>query len=128
MALIGAAHTVEARLEAAFGEVGLSGARYGVLEHLARAGEPLSLSDLASRLSCVRSNMTQLMDRLEADGLVRRVDDPGDRRSVRAELTPLGQDRQVAGEAQMRRVQDEFGATLTKSDLGVLDRLLTRLS
>ena len=30
--------------------------------------EPLPLSQLAERCSCVRSNITQLVDRLEADG------------------------------------------------------------
>jgi len=38
----------------------------------------------------VRSNITQLMDRLEKDGLVRRRADRDDRRSVLAELTPAG--------------------------------------
>jgi len=39
----------------------------------------------------VRSNITQLVDRLEKDGLVRRRSDPDDRRSVRAALTPAGE-------------------------------------
>ena len=36
---------------------------------------------LAERLTCAKSNVTQLVDRLEADGLVRRKLDPSDRRS-----------------------------------------------
>jgi len=126
-ALIGAAHAIETRLEAALGEVGLSGAKYGVLEQLALAGEPLSLSELAGRLSCVRSNMTQLVDRLEADGFVRRVDDPNDRRSVLAELTQLGSERQIAGEAGVASVQEAFGASLTAADRTALNRLLARI-
>ena len=47
--------------------------------------------------------MTQLVDRLEADGLVRRVADPTDRRSVKAEITDEGQsDRPTAPEESMR--------------------------
>ena len=53
-----------------------------------------TLSELASRMICVRSNITQLMGRLEADGLVQREEDPHDRRCVRATLTPLGRERQ----------------------------------
>src|SRR4051812_41696848 len=78
--LIGAAHALEDRLEDALGSVGLSSAKYAVLNELVGAGQPLALSELASRLSCVRSNMTQLVDRLEGDGLVQRVQCPSDRR------------------------------------------------
>ena len=48
---------------------------------------PISLSELAEKLTCVRSNVTQLVDRLEADGLAKRADDPADRRAVRAKVT-----------------------------------------
>ena len=67
-ALLKAAAAIEARLEDALGSAGLSLPKLGVLSQLAEAGEPLPLSELAGRLSCVRSNMTQLMDRLEAEG------------------------------------------------------------
>jgi len=53
----------------------------------------MSLSDLADNQHCVRSNITQLVDRLEQDGLVRRRHDPADRRGVLAELTPPGCER-----------------------------------
>jgi DNA-binding MarR family transcriptional regulator len=89
--VLGTAHALEARLESALGRAGLSLAKIGVLSHLAAAREPLPLRELAERLSCVRSNITQLVDRLEKDGLVRRRSDPQDRRSVRAALTPAGE-------------------------------------
>jgi DNA-binding MarR family transcriptional regulator len=69
----------------------LSLAKVGVLHHLAAAGEPVPLSALAEVQKCVRSNITQLVDRLEKDGLVRRRGDPEDRRSVRAALTAAGE-------------------------------------
>src|SRR5688500_13415512 len=86
--LLSAAHALEDRLESALAQTGLSMPKLSVLTHLVEAGEPQTLSSLAERLSCVRSNVTQLVDRLEADGLVRRVADPSDRRSIRAVLTP----------------------------------------
>lgn len=100
--ILHAARAIEERTEAALATAGLSMAKQSALTKLVEAGEPLTLSDLAARLSCVRSNMTQLIDRLEADGLVRRVDDPADRRVVRAELTPLGRRRQAEGERLWR--------------------------
>ncbi len=122
-----AAHLIEDRIEQALGKVGLSMAKHGALSELAAAGEPLTLSQLAARLSCVRSNMTQLVDRLEADGLVTRLDDPDDRRSVRAELTQLGKERQQAGEKAVKRVQSEFAATLTSRERSALEAALGAL-
>src|SRR5438132_14024881 len=95
--LLETAEAVESRLEAAVSPLGLSLAKLGVLHPLAEAGAPLPLSELAQRQHCVRSNITQLMDRLEKDGLVRRRADPDDRRSVLAELTPAGEQAHAKG-------------------------------
>ena len=75
--------------------------KYSVLSELVTAGQALSLSELASRLSCVRSNMTQLVDRLESDGLVKRVSDPHDRRAVKAAITDEGRSRCEAGSLEL---------------------------
>ncbi len=88
--LIHAASLVEARLEEAVSRTGLSLAKLGVLQHLVDAGEPLPLGQLAERIACVKSNVTQLVDRLEAEGLVRRETDSEDRRIVRAVITAAG--------------------------------------
>ncbi len=88
--LLDAARAVEARAERTLFEVGLSLAKLGALRHLVIASEPLSLSHLAERHCCGKSNVTQLIDRLEADGFVARVPDPDDRRTIRAEVTPSG--------------------------------------
>lgn len=103
-----AASVIEAYAEARLATVNLSLAKQSALSQLVAAGEPLALSDVAQRLTCVRSNVTQLIDRLEADGLVQRVDDPSDRRIVRAELTPLGRERQAQGGETLRLAQDEL--------------------
>jgi DNA-binding MarR family transcriptional regulator len=125
--VLGAAHEVEARLESALDRIGLSVAKFGVLSKLAEAGEPLALGFLAERSSCVRSNMTQLVDRLEAVRLVERVNDPQDRRSIRAALTPTGRERHAEG----ARIVDEAGrqafATLSEEQRNELSCLLARL-
>lgn len=121
------AQAIEERLEAALVAVDLSVAKYSALKQLAAADEPLSLSDMAARLVCVRSNVSQLVDRLEADGLVRRVEDPKDRRCVRAALTDLGRERQAAGELRLESVKGEIVAVLSEVDRGALERALERL-
>ncbi len=126
--LMHAAQAVERRLEDALEAVGLSMAKHGVLTHLAEAGEPMTLSELAERASCVRSNITQLIDRLEAEGLVQRVDDHEDRRIIRARLTRAGVDRQAAGARAFAAVQSELGGVVSSSDRAALERLLAKLS
>jgi DNA-binding MarR family transcriptional regulator len=88
--LLDAARAVEARAEGALAEAGLSLAKLGALRHLMLAAEPLTLSQLAERHCCGKSNVTQLVDRLESDGYVARENDPEDRRTVRATVTPAG--------------------------------------
>jgi DNA-binding MarR family transcriptional regulator len=125
--LIGAGHALQSRLEAALEPLGLSLAKFGVLANLASAGEPLPLSSLAERCSCVRSNITQLVDRLEAEVLVARHTDPHDRRSVRAELTPEGRRRHAAGLAALQRTEGVILASLSPEQRETLLRLLSSL-
>lgn len=125
--LLHAAHAIQGEMEEALAGVGLSVAKHGVLKRLAEAGRALSLSELAALSSCVRSNITQLVDRLEQDGLVARVDDPGDRRSVRAQLTALGKERQRAGAARIRQVLARFSSRLSPSELALLNRVLPKV-
>src|SRR5246127_2404562 len=96
-AMVQAAHRIEARLEEALAGVGLSIAKFETLSILISQDRPISLSELAAKLVCVRSNVTQLVDRLEREGLAQRANDPADRRAVRAEVTALGRRRPGGG-------------------------------
>ena len=58
--------------------------------HLIEPERPLSMSQLAQTLSCDASNVTGLVDRLEARGLVCRQPSPDDRRVKVLQLTPTG--------------------------------------
>ena len=106
--------SVESRLESALETVGLSIAKYRALAQLARSDEPLPLSELAERCACVRSNITQLVDRLEAEGLAERTLDPQDRRCVRARLTDAGRARYAAGVKALDAAQKALFAPLKK--------------
>src|SRR6187431_974017 len=90
LSLLHAAYGAQADVESKLSGAGLSLAKLLALKALAGAGESLALGQLAERLSCVKSNITQLVDRLEADGLVSRASDPNDRRSRLAVLTDAG--------------------------------------
>lgn len=64
---------------------------YDVLWALEQAPDArLRMHELAAQTVITRSNMTRLVDRLEAAGLVTRERDPEDRRGAFARLTPAG--------------------------------------
>jgi len=123
-ALIHAAQRVEERLEEVLAGVGLSCAKFGALGVLVGQDQPISLSELAEKLTCVRSNVTQLVDRLEADGLAKRIDHPADRRAVRAEVTALGRERHATGATVVNAVLQDVAKELSAIDPQMLKSAL----
>ena len=96
--LMRAQQIVLARVEEVLRPFDLSFARYEVLMLLlfSRAGA-LPLSRLGDRLQVHPTSVTNVVDRLQAQGLVRRCPHPTDRRATLAELTEAG--RALAGQA-----------------------------
>jgi DNA-binding MarR family transcriptional regulator len=78
--------------ESAAADHALTGAQARLLSLLCL--EPLPMRRLARQLKCEPSNVTGIVDRLEARGLVERRPDPGDRRVKVAAATAEG--RKVA--------------------------------
>jgi DNA-binding MarR family transcriptional regulator len=87
-----AARYLERELDTVFRTHGLDGGGYDVLASLRRSGPPyvLSASALADATMIARSSMTSRIDRLEAAGLVVRVEDERDGRGVGVRLTERG--------------------------------------
>jgi DNA-binding MarR family transcriptional regulator len=101
---------------------GLSEGRLGVLFRLYRCGD-MALGDLADDLIMTPRNITGLVDHLERDGLVARVPDREDRRSVRARLTEAGRARIEAIWREGLEHQYEIVKGMTKDDLAQLRHL-----
>lgn len=73
--------------------VGMTGARFTLLMtlHFSR-DELLAQNEISRKLNVSRTNVTNLIDGLERDGLVERIPNPADRRVSYAQLTPSGHD------------------------------------
>lgn len=127
MALLHTASTVQAHAEVKLAAVGLSLPKLAALTALSEAGESLPLSQLAERLSCVKSNITQLVDRLEADGFVTRAGDPNDRRSRLAVLTPAGRDAYKKGTRIYEETERDLLAGLEPAEARQLAALMEKL-
>jgi DNA-binding MarR family transcriptional regulator len=124
------AHGVVMRqLEQVFARHGISEPKFNVLRSLAQApGHRLPLYMLSERLLVCRSNITALVDRLEEDGLVRRVPDPSNRRQVLAELTPAGYERLRAALPDHWENEARIMASLSAAEQQELARLLDKLT
>ncbi|GLW12220.1 MarR family transcriptional regulator [Microtetraspora sp. NBRC 13810] len=83
---------IEAVTQAVLAEHGLTFADFDVLATLRRAGRPYRLkpSTLASLSMLTTGGTSNILQRLEAAGLVAREPDPADGRSSWVRLTPLG--------------------------------------
>ena len=103
---------------------GLSESRFGVLMAVFHSpARQLPLRALAERLNVVPRTITDVVDVLERDGLVRRVADPDDRRSTRAELTEAGVARITAIQHSAIERQEALTEGLSHDQLAQLRHL-----
>src|SRR5690348_10381058 len=107
--------------------LGLTPAQERALRLIARAEEPLRMTELADRLGIVPRSLTTVIDALEQVGLVRREIDPRNRRAILLRLTERGAAvRDDLREARRRAAEDLF-APLPAADRELLGDLLARL-
>lgn len=108
--------TLDAELRAAHD---LTLAAYDVLLRLARAPDrTLRMTDLAARVLISPSGLTRRLDRLVAQGLVRRGADPEDGRVALASLTEEGLARlRAAARTHLRGIREHFTGRLTEGQL-----------
>jgi DNA-binding MarR family transcriptional regulator len=83
-------------------ELGLAPRQAKALRHL-QPDAPLAMSRLAEALHCDNSNVTQIVDRLEGDGLVERRPASHDRRVKALVLTEDG--RRMRNEVERRMTE-----------------------
>jgi DNA-binding MarR family transcriptional regulator len=113
-----------ARVDAVLRPLALSFARYELLMVLlfSRSGA-LPLNKLGARLQVHPTSVTNAVDRLEGQGLIRRLAHPTDGRTTLAQITPAG--RRVAGRATLALNAQVFGDP--GLDTGQVDTLVSIL-
>ena len=110
----------------ALAPLGLSRAQSRVVRLLADG--PLRMATIADRLAVVPRTVTDLVDGVEAAGLVARHPDPEDRRSTRVALTAGGQLLLERLEVARRESAERALGRLDPADRVVLVRLLRHLA
>ncbi len=100
----------------------------GALDILIRVSdEAASIGDLAQAAGVSSRNVTGLVDTLEKDGLVRRDQDPQDRRSVQVSITPAGKAWTQAFRRPSQLAMESVFHGFTPDDLDRLRHLCLRL-
>lgn len=116
-------------VDAVFAEAGLERAEFDVLAGLRRHGAPYRMtpSQLADILLVTRGGMTKRIDRLEARGLVERLANGTDRRSLLVGLTERG--RLLVDDLVARHTANESRllAVLSPEERASLDGALRKL-
>jgi DNA-binding MarR family transcriptional regulator len=100
---------------------------YDVLLELNR-GQPLRPFELGRAVLLPKYNLSRLLDRLEAEGLIQRSDCPEDRRGQSVSITTVGRDL-------LRRMWPVYGAVIRQrfeeklgpEEIDTLDRILRKL-
>ena len=118
----------------------LSQGRFGVLMLLLKSADhapeepgcaasagPRTPAELADAAGVTRATMTGLIDTLERDGLVRRVPDPKDRRTMSVRLTPKGERFLHKLLPSHFQLMAELMQPLAESERKTMVRLLTKL-
>lgn len=103
----------------------LTPAQYNTLRILRGAGpDALTCGEIGERLVSPGPDVTRLLDRLEQRGLVERLRDAGDRRVVRARITPKGLNLLAELDEPVGRILGHLLGALGKERLRTLVKLL----
>ncbi len=112
---------------AAMADFDITPGRFGVLEVVA-ANSGLSQSELGAILGLDRSTVVAVIDRLEKDGLVRRLKSPNDRRSHALRLSEKGAVTLAILEQRVAAHERDIASALSGAERKTLLTLLARVA
>ncbi|KUH92596.1 MarR family transcriptional regulator [Mycobacterium sp. IS-1556] len=100
---------------------------YAVLKALSE-DDGRSQRQLSTQLGIHRNVMVAVVDKLEGQGLVKRLPHPGDRRAFAVTLTDRAREMLPGLDAQGDAQEDEITATLSENDRATVRRLLQQMA
>jgi DNA-binding MarR family transcriptional regulator len=113
---------------ALFERHGISGQQYNVLRILRGHHDTgLSCQKIVAQMITQMPDITRLVDRLEAGGLVRRERTEQDRRLVMVHITPAGMSLLARLDEPILDLHRAQMSHMTRADLAALNRLLEKL-
>jgi MarR family transcriptional regulator for hemolysin len=130
VALFNASRTWRLTLDRRLKHLGLGQSGWAAIAVVARAGMPLSQSELAQRVGVENATLVTTLDRLAAAGLIERQAVPGDRRVKQVVLTAAGEDMyakvRVEAEALRTELLGDVSPALLQQTTELLETLFAR--
>jgi DNA-binding MarR family transcriptional regulator len=116
-----------AEFERLFKQAGLSEPQYNVLRILRGVGGcGVPCSEIGSRMIARVPDVTRLVDRLEAAGMVERCRIPNDRRVVQVKITDKGREAIAGLDEPLTQLSKRLLSHMTPAELAQLNRLLEK--
>lgn len=110
-------------MERGLAERGLTRARAELIWRL-RAQSPMTQRELSQGLHCTPRNVTDLVDALEAAGLVARRPHPTDRRATLVSLTKHGKAAATQMQTEYRKLAESLFAGLPGAELATFIKVI----
>lgn len=124
--LLYAAHRIRNAADASLRECGLSLPAYKLMTAL--EGSDCSMREVSDVLHVSPRTVTDMIDGLEARGLVARCPHPADRRVTLLRLTPDGRQQLAAAAARAEESHNAAVGRLSEREQGTLRELLDRVA
>jgi DNA-binding MarR family transcriptional regulator len=124
--LLNSGKAVIQRLDAELAPIGLTTAKLWAL-HSVMAGWPVAMGVLAERMSSAKSNITTMVDRLEADGVLSRAPSATDRRAIEISVTAKGKRLYRDANGKVEEVEQELKGFFSDQEVVALRRAVESL-
>ena len=120
-------HNLLERVQAVCQRHGLTLSTANILAIIEGAGEPLPAHIISARLVITSGAVTQFLDVLEKRGLIQRIPNPNDRRSILVEITDKGRQLRAGLGPELSEHDQQWMAGLTPDEQTTLLLLLEKL-
>jgi len=120
--------TVMKYADETFTLIGISLQQFIVLSTIKDLDPPVTQSTIARRVNRNPYSITLIIDRMEKDGLVKRVKDLKDRRSSRLVVTAKGEKMYERAYATAKTIPENLLSCMSREELLILDKYLKTLN
>ena|SRR5690554_4370553 len=99
-----------------------------ILNHNKNGVEAIQMKDLSEKMHISRPALNALIDKVEARGLVKRIQKSGDRKSVYVQLTEKSQKSYMEQQKKLLNYVNQFVVQMDEEEMQLLNQLLEKFA